>query len=49
MASPNNAEVIRDKLEDVPLDKEDDVRDYEMQEEEQPTSIFGEDFEHLWD
>ena len=49
VASPNNAEVIHDKLEDVPWDKEDDVRDCGMKEEEQPTSIFGEDFELLWD
>ena len=46
MAS-SNAEVIHDELEVVPWDKEDDVRDCEMQEE--PTSIFGEDFEHLRD
>ena len=47
MASPSNAEWIRGKLQDVPLDKKKDVRDWEMQEEEQPTSIFGEDFE-MW-
>ena len=49
VASRSNAGWIRDKLQDVPWDKEKHVRDCEMQEEEQPTSIFGEDFEHLWD
>ena len=49
VASPSNAEAIRDKLEDVPLDQKDDVRGCDIQEEEKPTSKFGDDFELLWD
>ena len=45
----SNAEVTDDELEAVPWDKEEYPRDCGMKEEEQPTSIFGEDFEHLWD
>ena len=48
VASCSNAGIL-DKLKDVPLDNEEYVRDCGMKEEEQSTSIFGEDFEHLWD